>query len=102
MGGRMLLHFLQQMPQNWKDKYVKRAITLAVPWAGSVRPIQAVSVGYDLGVAVFPNDKLKEMSRTFPSLAYLMPSAQFWEPNEALVIVGSKSYSVENLDEFFE
>ncbi|XP_055295032.1 phospholipase A2 group XV-like [Sitodiplosis mosellana] len=101
MGGRMLLHFLQQMPQDWKDKYLERTITLAVPWGGSVRPIQAVSVGYDLGIAVFPNDKLKEMSNTFPSLAYLMPSKQFWEPDEALVIMDSKSYSLENIDEFF-
>lgn len=40
MGGRMILHFLQQMPQEWKDKYVKQVITLSVPWGGSIQSIQ--------------------------------------------------------------
>lgn len=46
MGGRMLLHFLQQMSQEWKDKYVKQVITLSVPWGGSIQAIQAISVTY--------------------------------------------------------
>lgn len=101
MGGRMLLHFLQQMPQTWKNQYVKRVITLGVPYAGSVRALQAMSIGYDLGIVVLPNEKLKEISTTFPSLAYLMPSQPFWEPNEPIVIINRKSYSVDNIHQFF-
>lgn len=32
MGGLMLLRFLQQMPAEWKDKYVEKVITLSTPW----------------------------------------------------------------------
>lgn len=101
MGGKMLLHFLQQMPQTWKDKYVKRVISLSVPWGGSVRTIQALSIGYDMGVWILPRAEMQELQKTYPSIVWLMPSEKFWQPNEVLVVLNDKKYTVENLDQFF-
>lgn len=102
MGGRMLLHFLQKKPQKWKNKYVKQAITIAVPWGGSSMAIQAASIGYDLGFTALSNDNMKQIQRTFPSIAWLMPSKYFWKPHEVLATIGEKKYTVANLDQFFQ
>lgn len=106
MGGRMLLHFLQQMPQTWKDKYVKQAINLAVPWAGSVQSIMAMSAGYNPFPYIPPfiyvtNAHMKTIQETFSSIAWLMPSEHFWEATEILAVLDGKNYTQENLDQFF-
>lgn len=101
MGGNMLLQFLQKMSQEWKDKYVNRVISLAVPWGGTTLAFQAASIGYDLGISVFPNQKMMELQQTYPSIAWLMPSKYFWKPNEVLATMGGRNYTVENLDQFF-
>lgn len=100
MGGRMLLYFLQQMPQEWKDKYVKQIITLSTPWGGSIQAIQAISVGYDFGADLIQNDKMKQVQETCPSVVWLMPSKNFWKSNEVMVTMKGKNYTLENIDDF--
>ncbi|XP_055294928.1 phospholipase A2 group XV-like isoform X2 [Sitodiplosis mosellana] len=103
MGGRMLLYFLQQMPQTWKDKYVKRFIAMSVPWGGSIQSIMAMSIGYNpFPPFLFPaNDHMKTIQETFSSLAWLLPSDDFWAPTEVLAVISGKNYTLENIDEFF-
>ncbi|XP_031619100.1 group XV phospholipase A2-like isoform X2 [Contarinia nasturtii] len=101
MGGRMLLHFLQQMPQEWKDQYVKQMITLSTPWGGSIQAIQAISVGYDFGANVIQNIKMKQVQETCPSVVWLMPSKHFWKQDEVMVTMNKKNYTLQNIDQFF-
>lgn len=103
MAGRMMLYFLQQMPQEWKDVYVKRFIALSVPWAGSVQSIMAMSIGYNpFPRFFFPTQHdMKTLQQTFSSLAWLMPEDGFWSSAEVLANVGGKNYTVENIDQFF-
>lgn len=102
MGGRMILYFLQQMSQSWKDQYVKQVITLSVPWGGSVQAIQAISVGYDFGAEIIQNIKMNDVQKTCPSVVWLMPSEHFWKPNEVLATMKKKNYTMQNIDEFFK
>lgn len=102
MGGKMILYFLQQMPQEWKDQYVKQVITLSVPWGGSVQSLQAISVGYDFGATLVENEKMKAVQETCPSVVWLMPSTSFWKPNEVLATINKKNYTLENIDQFFK
>lgn len=101
MGGKMMLYFLQQMPQDWKDKYVKQMITLSVPWGGSVQAIQALSVGYDFGASVLQSAKMQQVQSTCPSVAWLLPSEDFWKPTEVMATMNKKNYTLTNIDEFF-
>lgn len=101
MGGKMILYFLQQMQQSWKDQYVKQVITLSTPWGGSVQSLQAISVGYDFGANLISNDKMKSVQETCPSVVWLMPSSLFWKQNEVLATIGKKNYTLENIDQFF-
>lgn len=101
MGGRMILHFLQTMPQTWKDQYVKQVITLSSPWGGSVQALQSISVGYDFGATVLQNSKMKAVQETCPSVLWLMPSQYFWKPNEVLAAINGTNYTLNNIDQFF-
>lgn len=102
MGGKMLLIFLQQMPQTWKDKYISKVITLNTPWGGSVQSIQAMSVGYTFGSTVLAVDSMMQVQRSSPSVIWLMPSEHFWKQNEVLVMTTKKNYTLANINEFFE
>lgn len=101
MGGRMLLYFLQKMPQKWKDEYVKQAIALSAPWAGSVQALVALSIGDNLNSKILRRSKMKKVQETFPSIVWLMPSKFFWKSNEVLAIINGTNYTLENIDEFF-
>lgn len=101
MGGRVLLHFLQQMPQFWKDKYVKRIIAMGVPWGGSVLSMQAASTGHSVLFFV-GNDKMNAIEKTFSSIVWLMPSHRFWKSNEILAVINGNQYTLATLSEFFK
>lgn len=101
MGGLMVLQFLQQMTIEWKETYVKQMITMSTPWGGSVQALQAVSVGYDFKSMVLSNAKMKQVQETCPSLVWLLPSPNFWKPNETLVSTKDKEYTIANIEEFF-
>lgn len=102
LGGRMLLYFLQEMPQEWKDVYVKRVIALSTPWGGSTNTIKALSIGYNLDVKFIDGQKMKQIQQTYPSVAWLLPSEYFWKQNELLVTMNGKNYTLQNIDEFFK
>lgn len=101
LGAKMILCFLQQMSQSWKDQYVKRVISLSGVFGGSIKSILAVSAGYDLGVQVIPSSKMKLVQRTFPSIVWTMPLHDFWGPNDVLATIGQTDYTLKNIDDFF-
>ena len=103
MGCPIMLYYLNNVNNaTWKDKYIKSFVTLAGPWGGAVKALKAFTSGDNLGVIVVPALTIRKDERTFPSLAYLLPSDQFWSPQETLMVNGNKSYTTENLQELFE
>lgn len=95
------MYFLQEMPQAWKDVYVKRVIALSVPWGGSSNTLKALSVGYNLGIGIINGKKMKELQETYPSVVWLLPSEYFWRENEVLAIMNGNNYTLANIDQFF-
>lgn len=102
MGCPGMVYFLYQQQQTWKDTYVKSLITLAGPWGGAVKSLKAFASGDNFGVVVVPSLTIRDDERTFPSLAYLMPSDKFWGPDEVLMESALRNYTVQNYREFFE
>lgn len=45
MGGPMTLVFLQRQTSEWKNQHIKRLITLAGAWAGSVKAVKVFAMG---------------------------------------------------------
>lgn len=97
----MLLYFLQQMPNNWKDQYVKQAITISSPFGGSMQAIVALSIGDNLNSKFLNAAKMKEVQETFPSIVWAFPSKYFWKSNEILATINDKSYTLDNIEQFF-
>ncbi|XP_076254816.1 lysosomal phospholipase A and acyltransferase-like isoform X1 [Rhynchophorus ferrugineus] len=102
MGGPMSLYFLNQQSQSWKDKYIKRLITLGAVWGGSVKAIKVYAIGDDLGSYVLRESVMRAEQITSPSLAWLIPSPLFWKPNETLVETDKQNFTLSNLQQFFE
>lgn len=48
MGVLMTLTLLQQMKQNWKDKYVRAVVSLSGAWGGSVKAVKVFAIGESL------------------------------------------------------
>lgn len=101
MGSPMVLYFLNQQPQEWKDHYIKTWISLAGCFAGTVKALKVYSQGDDLGVRVLSETALREQQRTSPSLSWLMPSNMLWRDDEIMVTTKSRNYTVNDYQEFF-
>ena len=101
MGSIMSLYFLHQQTQAWKDKHVRSLVSIAGVWGGTARAVKVFAVGDNLD-SWFLNEKNLLWERTNPSLAWLMPSADFWPDDEVLVETASRNFTRTNLAEFFE
>lgn len=74
MGCNNMLYFFQRQPKAWKDTHVKRLISIAAPWGGSISAMRAAALGDNLGMPyLFSESKLIHVQRSLPSTMYLFP-----------------------------
>ncbi|XP_065075237.1 phospholipase A2 group XV-like [Ochlerotatus camptorhynchus] len=102
MGAPMTLLFLQMQSQQWKDQYIRRVISVAGAWGGSVKALKCFAIGDDLGAFALSGKVMRSEQITNPSLAWLMPNPLLWKPNEVLVRSLSRVYTMEQLEDFFK
>ncbi|XP_052865995.1 phospholipase A2 group XV-like [Anopheles cruzii] len=101
MGAPMTLHFLQLQTAEWKAKHIRRVISLAGAWAGSVKALKVYAIGDDLGAFALSGKVMRAEQITNPSLAWLLPSPLFWKPNEVLARTQGRIYTMSQLEDFF-
>ncbi|KAH9416964.1 hypothetical protein DERP_011693 [Dermatophagoides pteronyssinus] len=102
MGCLVMLKFLNDQSQKWKDHYVQSFVTLGGPWGGSVKSIKAFISGDNFGVIVAPSLTIRDDERTFPSLAYLLPNDNVFQTDRILVETKQKgNYSIRNYQKLF-
>ncbi|XP_036329433.1 phospholipase A2 group XV-like [Rhagoletis pomonella] len=101
MGSPMTLVFLHQQTTEWRRKYIKRQISLAGAWAGSMKAVKVFAMGDDLDSFFLSGKILKQEQITNPSTAWLLPSPLFWRPSEVLVETPSRVYTMSQLKQFF-
>ena len=116
MGCTMSLSFLTQRTKAWKAKYVKSLISLAGPWGGSAKSLEVFTVGTEFKDR-FPNvpvsrvfanaykDAIRDVERTNPSLAWMMPTSQIWSQDTLVKIKEGKLekvYTTANIGDFFK
>lgn len=102
LGCLNALFFLNANTQTWKNKYTRSMISLAGVWGGSVKAMKAFASGDNFGVLVIPSLSLRRDVRTFPSLAYLMPSREIFPADQVLVKNREKRYTVNDFKQFFD
>ncbi|XP_052758628.1 phospholipase A2 group XV-like [Galleria mellonella] len=101
MGGSMALHFLRLQPQSWKDRYIRRLLSLATPWGGSMKAVKVFAIGDDLGSLMLRESIMRTQEITCPSLAWLMPSPLLWKPTEVLVQTDKYNYTINDFQKWF-
>lgn len=101
MGCPLSLTMLNNQSQVWKDKYIRALVSMGAPWGGAVKAIKAFGSGDNLGVIVINSLTVREEQRSCPSTAFLMPSSNFWEASDPLVVTPEKNYTVEDYETFF-
>ncbi|XP_014661427.1 PREDICTED: group XV phospholipase A2-like [Priapulus caudatus] len=102
MGNPMVLYFLNGQSQAWKDKFVHSMFALAGVWGGTVKPIRVYASGENLGVFLLNPLTLRKQQRSTPSLAFLLPSSDFWGPDEVLATTAQRNYTVKDYKAFFD
>jgi len=102
MGCPTTLYFLNQKSQKWKDKYIKSLFSLAGPWAGALKSLKVFASGVKLKIAVVHPLAVREEQRTFPSLAFLLPSQRLWRSDEILIESELRNYTVSDYRLFFQ
>jgi len=100
MGSIMTLHFLNTQSQKWKDEYIQSFVSLAGVWGGTVDAIKVFAIGDDLH-SRFLSEKNLLWQRTCPSLAWLMPSRDFWDTEYVFATTPDKNYTRSDSQEFF-
>lgn len=58
--------------------------------------------GDDLGSYALNGKVMRAEQITSPSLSWLLPSPHFWKPDEVLVQNQNRTYTLSQLEEFFE
>lgn len=102
LGCPNMLYFFNHQSQEWKDKYIKSMVSLAGPWGGSVKALKAFASGDNFGVVVVRALTIRQDERTYPSLAYLLPSDRFWGNDEVLLQSSTRNYTVSDYKDFFQ
>ncbi|XP_071174623.1 lysosomal phospholipase A and acyltransferase-like isoform X1 [Mytilus edulis] len=101
LGNLVLLYFLNQKPQEWKDKFIGSFVTLSAPWGGSVKTIKMQASGDDMNIATVKALRARSVQRSMPSSAFLLPSDQFWNKTEVLIQTPTRNYTVNDYKQFF-
>ena len=107
MGCLISTHLLNLHSDMWRKKYVRRLISLAAPWHGSLKALRALFKSETLGIPV-PVSEIRYtfMSSTFPSVYYLFP--RFPPPKNVgglervLVETEVANYTIFELDKLLE
>lgn len=101
-GGPVILHFLHGQTQEWKDKYVRRVISLSGAWGGDTSSLKTYTVGEDYGIFLVNNKAIRTMFGSASSMAFLMPSPLFWDPDQVLASTDNRKFTVNDYQEFYE
>jgi len=92
LGGVVSLAFLNDMPLEWKIKYIKSYIPVGSPFGGTVVNLMGSCSGYNLGLPLAPAD-LRDFEAQAPTGPWLFPQPSMWSKEEVLVQTPTQSYS---------
>ncbi|CAH0381590.1 unnamed protein product [Bemisia tabaci] len=102
MGGLVAAYFLGLKSQEWKDKYIHNFVAVSTPWLGSVFALESYILGTNYGVPTFKKSLMKELVRTFQSVAFLLPAEEAF--GETVLVdwtLKNKKYTAKDYKQLF-
>lgn len=102
MGNPMTLYMLNHMSKAWKNKFIQSFISLAGVWGGAMKPVRLMISGDNLNIPIVKSLNVRREQRSMPSTAWLMPSDEFWDKDEVLVVAPTRNYTVRDFKQLFK
>ncbi|XP_018651429.1 phosphatidylcholine-sterol acyltransferase (lecithin-cholesterol acyltransferase)/ Phospholipase A [Schistosoma mansoni] len=82
LGSLYSMYFLKQQDKSWKYKYIKGFISVSAPFGGSVESLYAETCGHNLGIPFRSPLAFRDIQRSFPAMAFLLPDPPYAIMNE--------------------
>ncbi|KAK7114992.1 lysosomal phospholipase A and acyltransferase-like [Littorina saxatilis] len=104
-GNPVLLYFYNSVvTAEWKDKYIRAHVALGPPWAGATKTVKLMVSGDSVNIPFVKGKRLRPMQRSWPTVAWLMPSPShgLWKEGEPLIKVDHYSYGVGDYRHLFD
>ncbi|KAL5968000.1 Phospholipase A2 group XV, partial [Taenia solium] len=101
MGALYALSFLKNQSDTWKRRYIKAFVAVSAPLGGSIKALKIEASGDNFGIYFGNPLWYREMQRSMPSLAFLLPDPRLWSKDEVVIYSPIKNYTVHDYKEFF-
>nr|XP_056718304.1 phosphatidylcholine-sterol acyltransferase [Euleptes europaea] len=101
LGNLLILYFLLQQPQDWKDHFVQGFISLGAPWGGAVKSLRAMASGNNQGIPIMSSIKLREERQLTTSNPWLFPTRMAWPDNHIFISSPFYNYTLSDYQRFF-
>lgn len=101
LGSLYCLAFLHAQSDDWKRKYIKAFLSVSGPLGGSVKALKLEVSGDNFGVLIRSPLSFREVQRSLPSTAFLMPDPRLWPPSEPIIITPKLNYSAHDYQKLF-
>ena len=103
MGGLFGLHFLQQQPQAWLDKFIHTFIPVSTPWAGAALQLLTYASGYNMDISLIDPLVIRGEQRSYETGVYILPLPTTWpDKSQVLVTTPARNYTVQDYALFFD
>jgi len=116
--GPFALYWLQNQTSEFKEKYIRSMVNIAAPWGGAIKALRLMASGDNIDVKHFLSHlltlitpfqvyvvspiRIRSYQRSAPSTAFVMPSLDFWDKDEVVVVSPIRNYTVNQYKEFFD
>ena len=102
----MSLYFLNEVvTQEWKDKYIKAYVPMAVPYGGAVPALEALLSGSaefaDFEIPSFLRPCLADLMRSFESTYWLLPNPKVFNDCVIVETPSNSRYTAKHYREIF-
>uniref|UniRef100_A0A5K3EWW6 Group XV phospholipase A2 n=1 Tax=Mesocestoides corti TaxID=53468 RepID=A0A5K3EWW6_MESCO len=101
LGTLYALNFLNNQTTSWKQRYIKALVAASGPLGGSVKALKIQASGDNFGIYFGNPLWYREVQRSMPSLAFLLPDPRIWPDDEIVIFTPTKNYTVHDYKEFF-
>jgi hypothetical protein len=97
----MPLVFLNNVSNTWKDKYIESFVSIGAPYGGAIKTLRMYISGYNLDVFLLDPLSVRDLQRSFPGSALLLPHDGYWNRDEVVILSPSANYSVKDYELLF-